>query len=90
MIAKAKPIITSVEVHESWYETTELGTDYNGLNAVYEPGAVSRRTTHAIKINTDVGIAGEFVGGGPAEAGEIRMYGRYLIGKNALEREKDL
>ena len=85
---KDKPIITSVEVHEFWYETHELGSDYNGFNSVYEPGAVTRRTTYAVRINTDAGISGEFVGGGPVEAGEIRMYGHYLPGKNALERER--
>ena len=85
---KDKPIITSVEVHEFWYETRELGVDYNGFNSVYEPGARGRATTYAIRINTDLGIRGEFVGGGPAEAGEMRMYAHYLIGKNALEREK--
>ncbi|MFH1085357.1 MAG: enolase C-terminal domain-like protein [Chloroflexota bacterium] len=85
---KDKPIITSVEVHEFYYETTNLGTDYNGFNSVYEPGARGRATSYAVRIDTDAGVAGEFVGGGPSEAGEIRMYARYLIGKNALEREK--
>jgi L-alanine-DL-glutamate epimerase-like enolase superfamily enzyme len=84
----SKPIVIGIEIHEFWYETTELGTDYNSFNAVYEPGAKSRSTTYALRINTDLGIKGEFVGGGPAEMGEMRMYARYLLGKNALEREK--
>ncbi len=83
-----KPTITAVKVHEFWYETTNLGTDYNGFNSVYEPGKKSRSTTYAITIHTDAGITGEFVGGGAAEAGEISMYANYLIGKNALERER--
>ena len=85
---KGKPMITKVELHEFWYEVKNLGTDYNGFNSVYEPGAVRRTTGYAVRILTDVGVTGEFIGGGPSEAGEIRMYGRYLIGKNALERER--
>ena len=85
---KGKPIITKVELHEFWYEVKNLGTDYNGFNSVYEPGAVRHTTGYAVRILTDVGVTGEFIGGGPSEAGEIRMYGRYLIGKNALERER--
>lgn len=83
-----KPIITRVEIWEFWHETQELGVDYNGFNSVYEPGARGKRTGYALRISSDLGVAGEFVGGGPAEAGELRMYAQYLIGKNALEREK--
>jgi L-alanine-DL-glutamate epimerase-like enolase superfamily enzyme len=83
-----KPVITSLEIHEFWYETTNLGQDYNGFNAVYEPGAKGRATSYALRINTDQGISGEFVGGGPAEIGEIKMYAAYLVGRNALERER--
>ncbi len=80
--------ITAVEIHEFWLETTNLGRDANGFNSVYEPGARARHTSHALRIRTTEGLTGEFVGGGPVEAGEIRMYGQYLIGKNALERER--
>jgi len=83
-----KPIITKVEVHEFWYEALNLGSDYNDFNAVYEPGAKRRERAYGLKIYTDAGITGEFVGGGAPEAGEISMYAHYLIGKNALEREK--
>ena len=80
--------ITGIEIHEFWFETTNLGRDYNGFNTVYEPGQKARSTTYALKIHTDASITGEFVGGGPVEAGEIRMYANYLLGKNALERER--
>jgi len=83
-----KPIITRIEIHEFQHEITELGDDYNGFNSVYEPGAKRMMTRHVLKIATDQGIEGILVGGGPAEYGELRMYANYLIGKNALEREK--
>ncbi|MEM7131106.1 MAG: enolase C-terminal domain-like protein [Chloroflexota bacterium] len=83
-----KPIITRIEIHEFWFEITELGGDYNGFNSVYEPGAKRKASRYALKIETDQGIDGILIGGGPAEYGELRLYASYLIGKNALEREK--
>ena len=83
-----KPIITRIEIHEFWHEIAELGVDYNGFNSVYEPGAKRNMTRYALKIETSLGIDGILVGGGPAEYGELRLYAGYLIGKNALEREK--
>ena len=85
---QGKPIITGIEVFEFWQETLDLGSDYNGFNSVYEPGRQGRWTSYALRIRTDMGITGEFVAGGAAEAGELSLYAHYLLGKNALEREK--
>ena len=82
------PVIDRVEIHEFWHEVRNLGTDYNGFNSVYEPGARSRRTRYAVRIGTDAGVSGAYVGGGSAEAGELRMYASYLIGRSPFEREK--
>ena len=38
--------------------------------------------------STAPSASGEYVGGGAAQAGEFGMYADYLIGKNALERER--
>ena len=83
-----KPIITRIEIHEFWHEISELGSDYNGFNSVYEPGARRKMTRHLLKISTSQGIDGVLLAGGHAEMGELRLYANYLIGKNALEREK--
>jgi L-alanine-DL-glutamate epimerase-like enolase superfamily enzyme len=80
--------ITGIEIHQFWYETTDLGTDYNGFNAVYEPGASGRVDMAALKIHTDAGITGEIVGGGAVEAAELTLYADYLLGKNVFERER--
>jgi L-alanine-DL-glutamate epimerase-like enolase superfamily enzyme len=82
-----QPAITSIEVHEFWIETRELGRDYNGFNSVYQPGARARHNAYAYRINSTIG-SGEYVGGGAAQAGEFAMYADYLLGKNPLEREK--
>jgi L-alanine-DL-glutamate epimerase-like enolase superfamily enzyme len=87
----SKPIIiTSIEIHPFWYEVENLGVDYNGFNLAYEPGARQRNTAYLLKINSDAGLSGEFISGGAgaAEIGELAIYAQYLIGKNALERER--
>jgi len=78
--------ITGIEAHEFMYELSDHGLDYNGLFAVYKKGSVLRRRSMAIRVRTDAGVTGEYVGqhGG---MGQIQVVGHYLIGKNALERE---
>ncbi len=84
---EGKPIITSVEVYEFEYELKNMGTDYNGFNKVYEPGGNLRQVSYILRINTNLGLSGECVGSGVAEISTLPMFVRYLIGKNALERD---
>ena len=82
-----KPIITGFEVIE--FEDRplqELGTDYNGFNIVYVPGSTIPRKGSIVRIHTSLGITGESVGG-LGLLGQPR-YANYLLGKNALERER--
>ncbi len=79
--------IRGVEVHEFQYVLQDHGYDYNGLFAIYKKGSSLTRRSLAIKIHTDVGITGEYVGGLTAGAGQFHAIGNYLVGKNALERE---
>ncbi|HIC49075.1 MAG: mandelate racemase [Chloroflexi bacterium] len=54
---------------------------------VYEAGSNLEQTTSILRLHTDVGIVGEYVGViGPALA-EVRAVADYLIGKSALSRE---
>jgi L-alanine-DL-glutamate epimerase-like enolase superfamily enzyme len=81
------PRITRISVHEFWHEVADRGVDYNGFNAVYEPGARRRATGYVLTIETDQGITGEYEGGNPASYAELGMVAHYLLGKSALERE---
>ena len=83
-----RPVITSIEVHIYETEVKDMGTDYNGFNWVYEPGGKLKSTSYVMKVNTDAGISGECVGWGVAETSTLPMFAHYLIGKNALERER--
>ncbi|MEA3407051.1 MAG: enolase C-terminal domain-like protein [Chloroflexota bacterium] len=82
-----KPIITSIEVTEFEYTLHELGTDYNGFNLVYEPGSTITRQSAVLQIHTDLGITGEYVTG-MSQLSTLPGLAQYLIGKNALERER--
>ncbi len=84
----AEPYITGIEVHEYAYTLEELGRDYNGFNLVYEPGGRAAAKGYVIRITTDIGVVGEYAGGSAAEYSTLPMFAHYLIGKNALERER--
>ena len=82
------PTITRIESCEFQYPLEDVGTDRNGFNLVYEPGETTWRKLFGIKIHTDAGITGEYVGGNSPGAAQINMFADYLVGKNPLEREK--
>ncbi|MFC6907228.1 mandelate racemase family protein [Halalkalicoccus tibetensis] len=82
------PTITRIESVEFTYPLEDIGTDEAGFNLVYEPGATTERKLFGLKIHTDTGITGEYVGGNSPAAAQINMFSDYLVGKNPLEREK--
>ena len=84
----AEPRITGIEVHTYTYTLHDLGRDYNGFNLVYDPGGTVTQTGYIIRILTDVGLVGEWAGGSAADYAVLPSFAHYLIGKNALERER--
>ncbi|MDP6667327.1 MAG: enolase C-terminal domain-like protein [Dehalococcoidia bacterium] len=76
--------ITRIEVHEFEYELKDRGGDYNGFFLIWEPGNTITRKTGAVKVFTDAGVVGEYVG---ASAAQVGAYASYLLGKNPLDRE---
>ena len=84
---KNRPKITRVEVHQFEYPVKDVGLEPHLSLPVYEPGQTTILTSHAIRILTDAGITGDYVGGWPTEYAAIPMIARQLIGRNALDRE---
>jgi L-alanine-DL-glutamate epimerase-like enolase superfamily enzyme len=84
----AEPHITGIEVHSYTYALDDMGRDYNGFNLVYAPGSTATQTNYIIRILTDVGLVGEYVGGSAADYAILPSFAHYLIGKHALERER--
>jgi L-alanine-DL-glutamate epimerase-like enolase superfamily enzyme len=85
---KDRPVITGIEVHEIEWELKDIGVDPTGAIPTYRPGSVLPRKIGMLRIHTDVGIVGEFAGWPRREGLVLPVFARYLIGKNALEREK--
>jgi L-alanine-DL-glutamate epimerase-like enolase superfamily enzyme len=84
----AEPIITRIELHEYEFTLNDLGTDYNGFNLIYVPGSKITRRGYVLRILTDIGVVGEYAGGGAAEYSTLPTIAPYLLGQHALERER--
>lgn len=82
-----RPRITRVEVHEFEYSIKDVGLEPFLSLPVYEPGSVLPFTGHAIRVLTDAGVSGEYVGGWPTEYSAMPAIAHRLIGRNALDRE---
>lgn len=80
--------IKRLTVHEYKWERQDLGVDYNGFNNVYQKGAKAPQTGFVFTIETEAGVTGEYVGGVGVSYAQVEMAAQYLLGKNALEREK--
>ena len=68
------PTITRIESVEFRYPLEDIGTDEAGFNLVFEPGATTRRKLFGLKIHTDIGITGEYVGGNSPAAAQWNMF----------------
>lgn len=84
---KDRPKITRIEIHQFEYSIKDVGLEPVLSLPVYEPGSVIPFTGHAIRIMTDAGINGEYVGGWPSEYSAMPAIAPRLIGRNALDRE---
>ena len=82
---RAEPTITRIEVHHFEYEINDLLGEPGGIT--YLPGAKSKRMAYAVKIMTDIGVTGEFVGGSAIDFAALPSFQHHLINHNPLERE---
>jgi L-alanine-DL-glutamate epimerase-like enolase superfamily enzyme len=82
------PTITSIESTEFEYPLEDVGTDEHGFNLVYDPGETTHRTLFALRIHTDAGVTGEYVGGNSPGAAQINTFADYLVGRDPLRRER--
>jgi L-alanine-DL-glutamate epimerase-like enolase superfamily enzyme len=82
------PEISRIESIEFSYPLEDVGTDENGFNLVYEPGTTTERKLFGLRIETDVGVTGEYVGGNSPGAAQYNTFADYLVGKNPLARER--
>jgi len=81
------PILTSIELLEFSYTRQGVAPHEKARAMLYSPGATSTLKARAIRIHTDAGIIGGYVGGNATEYAWIPQVAYALIGKNALARE---
>ncbi|MQG18621.1 MAG: mandelate racemase [SAR202 cluster bacterium] len=79
--------ITSIEVDEFKYPLKDVTKDYNGFNLVYKKNSTQTAVTYALKVFTNQGITGTYIGGDSPSFAQFNMFASYLIGKNPLHRE---
>ncbi len=84
---KNRPKITKIEVHEFDIELKDVEREPTIAIPIYKPGGVFHRRAHGLRIFTDVGITGEYIGGSGTEYSALPMFVHSLIGRNALDRE---
>ena len=83
------PIIERIQLTRYRFPCNNVGYDLSfAMGAFYEPGRQGARSALGIRIHTDVGVTGEYVSIAPATFEQINLFAPFLIGKNALERER--
>ncbi len=80
-----KLVIRRLVVDEFEYEKRDVGWDY-GFNTVWQPGNVVKVRSSVLRIVTEDDVVGEYVTSG-VSLSTLPTVARFLIGKNALERE---
>ena len=80
------PKITKIEVHQFKFDKVDITRTGEG-GIVYQPGAKSTTTAFGLRILTDTGPVGEYVGGRATDYAALPTFVDYLIGRDALQRE---
>ena len=83
------PMIERIQLTRYRFPFDNVGYDLSfAMGAFYDPGHKGARSALGIRIHTDEGVTGEYVSIAPATFEQINMFAPFLIGKNALERER--
>ena len=81
------PVITRVDVTEFEYALNDMGLEGTISIPVYRKGATLTSVARIIRVFTDQGVTGEYLGGSATEYSALPMFIRAVLGRNALARE---
>ena len=85
----AAPIIQRIRLTRFRFPFEDVGRDLTfAMGPFYEPGSRGSRSVLGIRIETDIGVTGEYMSIAPGTFEQIQAFGEFLIDKNALERER--
>ena len=79
--------VTRVEVFEFKFTTRDWGGDPKVPTGIYNPGTVREARSKGVRIHTDQGVSGTYIGGNDVEYAGIPAFIPNVIGKNPLQRE---
>ena len=82
-----RPRVTRIEVLQFEYMVPDIGREPTTGVPTYTPGSAHRMVANALRIHSDAGITGEYVGGNATEYAALPAFAPFLIGRNALGRE---
>ncbi len=86
-MAKA-PIVTKIELTEFEYTLNNIAAEGTISIPVYKKGSKLQSRARVVRIFTDQGVTGEYIGGSSTEHSAIGMFARAVLGKSAFAREK--
>ncbi|OLL73195.1 enolase C-terminal domain-like protein [Pseudonocardia sp. Ae150A_Ps1] len=79
--------IERIRIDKAKFDMVDFAKHPTGFSLVYEPGSRKPTSAYAIRIYTDDGVVGGYVGGNSVAVAQVAMFGDYLIGKDPLQRE---
>jgi L-alanine-DL-glutamate epimerase-like enolase superfamily enzyme len=86
-MSRRPPVITRVDVTEFEYTLENMGREPTIGLPVYRKGATLTSTARVVRVFTDQGVTGEYLGGSATEHSAIPMFIGAVLGRNALARE---
>lgn len=79
--------IKSIELIVSEFSIPDLVVASAGYSLIYEKGAKKNVKAYGVRVHTDAGTVGEYVGGDATGAAQLNKFADRLIGHNPLQRE---
>ncbi|MBI2965016.1 MAG: mandelate racemase [Chloroflexi bacterium] len=81
------PVVTRVEVREFTFDLKNIGAEPTINIPIYQPGSTLHTRRMVVRVFTDQGIVGEYMGGSKTEYSAVPMFIKTVLGKSALARE---
>ncbi len=84
---RKSPVVTKIEVTEFEYTLQNVGAEGTISIPMYKKGSNLNMKSRVVRIFTDEGVTGEYVGGSGTEHSAIGMFAGAVIGRSAFARE---
>jgi L-alanine-DL-glutamate epimerase-like enolase superfamily enzyme len=86
-MSRKPPVITKVDVTEFEYTLNDMGKEPTISLPVYRKGSTLTTTARIVRVFTDQGVTGEYLGGSATEYSALPMFIGAVLGRSGLARE---